>query len=170
MSEPFEQIFQEVQRPRHWYYWAFLVFLVLLIWSMAIFQLLLGEQVGDNPADDWVMLLILIFAGVAFPAFLLSVRLVVEVRADGLFVRFRPLHLHFVNVPLDEVTEIQTITFSPLGDFGGWGIRYGDGGKAYTVNGNRGVRLTYADGHRLLIGSLRPEELEMAIRTIWKNG
>jgi hypothetical protein len=56
-----------------------------------------------------------------------------------------------------------------LGDFGGWGIRYGDQEKAYTMNGKRGVRLTYKDGHGLLIGSLRPEELEIAIRTIWKR-
>jgi hypothetical protein len=169
MNGSVNQIFLEVQRPRHWYYWAFLVFLVLLTWSMAIFQLLLGVPVGNNPAEDWLMILILIFAGVLFPIFLLLARLTVEVRKNGLFVRYSPLHLHFINVSLETVIDAQTVTFSPLGDFGGWGIRYGEGGKAYTMNGNRGIRLTYADGHWLLIGSLRSEELEMAIRTIWKK-
>jgi hypothetical protein len=169
MNDSANRIYLEVQRPRHWYYWTFLVFLLLLTWSMAIFQLLLGVPVGNNPAEDWLMVLILIFAGVLFPVFLSLVRLTVEVREHGLFVRYSPLHLHFMNINLETVIDTQTVTFSPLGDFGGWGIRYGGGGKAYTMNGNRGVRLTYADGHWLLIGSLRPEELEMAIRTIWKK-
>ena len=169
MSEPHDPIFREAQRPRHWYFWAFLVYLILMIWSMAVYQLLLGIPVGNNPASDWELTVILILAGVIFPAFLLLTKLEVEVRADGLFVRFLPLHLRFRNIPLDEVIDVQSVTFSPLGDFGGWGIRYGDQGKAYTINGKRGVRLTYKDGHGLLIGSLLPEELEMAIRTIWKK-
>jgi hypothetical protein len=169
MSDPPGTIFREAQRPRHWYFWAFLLFLILLIWSMAIFQLLLGVPLGDNPAEDWEMALIFILAGVIFPAFLLLVKLEVEVRVEGLFVRFRPIHLRFVSIPLDKVVVVQTAAFSPLGDFGGWGIRYSDGMKAYTINGKRGVRLTYDDGDGLLIGSLRPEELKMAIRTIWKR-
>jgi hypothetical protein len=165
-----EIIFREVQRPRHWYYWAFLAFLILVTWSMAILQLLLGITVGSNPASDLEMVIILVLAGVAFPAFLLSVELVVEVRADGLFVRFRPFHFRFINIPLDEVIDVQTVTYSPLGDFGGWGIRYGKDAKAYTINGNRGIRLFRMDGHDLVIGSQRPEEMEMAIRRIRRGG
>ena len=146
-----------------------MVFLITLIWSMTVAQLLLGIPVGNNPAGDWEMAIIFVLAGVVFPAFLLLTRLMVEVRGDGLFVRFRPFHLRFVNIPLDRVIDIRTVTFSPLGDFGGWGIRFGDGAKAYTMNGNRGVRLTYEDGDGLVIGSLRPEELELAIRAIWRK-
>jgi hypothetical protein len=169
MSGTTDLIFQEAQRPRHWYYWAFFIFLIVLIWSMAISQLLLGMPLGDNPADDWVMVVILVLAGILFPAFLLLIKLTVQVRTEGLFVHFRPMHLRFKRIPLDEVVDVRTVTYSPLGDFGGWGIRYGDGAKAYTVNGNRGVRLKFSDGDGLLIGSMRPEELEMAIRTIWRQ-
>jgi hypothetical protein len=109
------------------------------------------------------MVVILVLAWILFPAFLLLIKLTVQVRTEGLFVHFRPMHLRFKRIPLDEVVDVQTITYSPLGDFGGWGIRYGDGTKAYIVNGNRGVRLTFSGGDGLLIGSMRPEELEMAI-------
>jgi hypothetical protein len=169
MSGPSDPIFREAQRPRQWYFWAFLVFLILMMWSMAIYQLFLGIPVGNNPASDGELTVIFILAGVIFPVFLLSTKLEVEVRKGGLFVRFLPLHMRFRNIPLGEVIDVRSVTFSPLGDFGGWGIRYGDHEKAYTINGKRAVRLTYEDGHGLLIGSLRPEELEMAIRTIWKR-
>jgi hypothetical protein len=54
-------------------------------------------------------------------------------------------------------------TYRPIRDYGGWGIRYGRGGKAYNVSGNRGVMLELSDGQKLLIGSQRPEELANAI-------
>jgi len=161
-------IFREAQRPRHWYFWVFLVFLILLTWAMAIFQLLLGVPVGNNPASDLEMVVIFILAGIAFPIFLLMTELAVEVRAEGLYVRFRPFHLRFVQIRLDDVVDVRIVDFSPFADFGGWGIRYGNNAKAYTINGNRGVRLSYIDGHDLIIGSVRPQELESAIRSIWR--
>lgn len=42
---------------------------------------------------------------------------------------------------------------------GGWGIRLAPGGRAGNARGDRGVLLTLGDGHALLIGSQRPEEL-----------
>ncbi|NVL91956.1 MAG: hypothetical protein HWN71_02845 [Desulfobacterales bacterium] len=55
------------------------------------------------------------------------------------------------------------MTYNPLKDYGGWGIRYGRGGRAYNVSGNRGVYLELSNGKSLLIGSLQPEELARAI-------
>ena len=55
-----------------------------------------------------------------------------------------------------------------MGEYGGWGIRYGATGKAFNVQGNQGVKLTLKSGQTLLIGSLRPAELEKAISTALK--
>jgi hypothetical protein len=48
--------------------------------------------------------------------------------------------------------------------YGGRGIRRGRHGWAYTVSGNRGVKLILAGGEQFLIGSQRPEELAAAIQ------
>ena len=55
--------------------------------------------------------------------------------------------------------------YSPIGEFGGWGIKYGFGGagKVYNVSGNQGLQLVYHDGSKLLIGSKRPEEIQKII-------
>ena len=42
-------------------------------------------------------------------------------------------------------------------------------GRAYNVSGREGVRLDFADGKHLLIGSQRAEELAAAIQTWWKE-
>jgi hypothetical protein len=53
-------------------------------------------------------------------------------------------------------------TYSPLGEYGGWGIKYGLGGagKVYNVRGNQGLQLVFKDGSRLLIGTQKPLELQ----------
>jgi hypothetical protein len=54
---------------------------------------------------------------------------------------------------------MELMEFSPLKDFGGYGIRYGQGITAYYLSGRRGVKITASDGKRYLIGSNHPERL-----------
>ncbi len=103
---------------------------------------------------------------VALLLFLYSPKLVIEVRADGLYVRFFPLHLSFRRIPLANVTRCEAVTYRPVRDYGGWGIKGGRGCRAYTASGNRGVRIDYADGSHLLIGSQRPDELAQAVHRL----
>ena len=88
-------------------------------------------------------------------------RLVVRVEPEALEVRFTP----FVRrrVPLGEISSWQVVTYRPVRDYGGWGIRWRPGGWAYTVSGDRGVRVRLKDGREILVGSRRPEELADAI-------
>jgi len=99
----------------------------------------------------------------AVGALLYVARLTVEVRDDALLVQFYPLHRSPRRFAPSSVTDVEAVTYRPLREYGGWGIRWGMGGKAYSVSGNRGVRLTRAGGRTLLLGSQRPEELERAL-------
>jgi hypothetical protein len=80
-----------------------------------------------------------------------------------LYICFFPFHLSFKKMPFIQIKKYEARTYSPLGEYGGWGIRYGFEGKAYNVSGNRGVQLELVNGKRLLIGSQSPEELVKAI-------
>jgi hypothetical protein len=55
-------------------------------------------------------------------------------------------------------------TYSPVLEFGGWGIRVGGGGMAYNVSGNEGVQLVLKSGRRVLIGTRQPDVLMSALR------
>jgi hypothetical protein len=57
------------------------------------------------------------------------------------------------------IAGIELTEFSPLKDFGGYGIRFGKGITAYYLNGHRGVKISTADGKKYLIGSDHPERL-----------
>jgi len=158
--------FLEVQRYRQWWLLVLLAGIFLPSAWAVIQQVILGVPWGNNPASDGWVLLIAGVSGLGLPLFILSLNLRTEVRPDGVYVRFWPLHLGWVHIPSDQIAECTAQTYRPLRDYGGWGIRWGPKGKAYNVSGNRGVLLVYGKGRRLLIGSQRPEELQQAIATI----
>ena len=68
--------------------------------------------------------------------------------------------------PLESIHSSRVITFRPLRDSGGWGIRFGrignESGWFYTARGSRGVALETDKGLRI-IGSQEPEKLERAL-------
>lgn len=66
-------------------------------------------------------------------------------------------------IPLAEIARAEAVTYSPLADYGGWGIRWGRNGAAVNARGCRGVLLTLRCGKRLLIGSQRPDALAAAL-------
>jgi len=90
-----------------------------------------------------------------------SLKLITEVRNDGLYIRFFPLSHRII--PFENIKYCEVRTYRPIKEYGGWGIRYGRKGKAYNVSGNRGVQLKLSEGKPLLIGSQKPEELARTI-------
>ncbi len=66
-------------------------------------------------------------------------------------------------IRLADITAAEAVTYSPLVEYGGWGIKGLPGNSAINARGNRGVRLTLRDGRRILIGSQRPDELAAAL-------
>jgi hypothetical protein len=110
-----------------------------------------------------VLAALAIVLGGGTAVFMLVLKLTVRVHPAGVHVRFFP----FVDrdISLREIASWESCTYSPLADYGGWGVRYSWKGTAYNVSGNRGVQFELTNGKRLLIGSQRPDELADAIRS-----
>ncbi|HEX8439749.1 hypothetical protein [Archangium sp.] len=156
-------LYEETQRFRQPWIW------VLLVCSMLIPLLSIGMQlVVERDAE-----LAGVFAGVLvlglLPLALFAyMKLVVRVEGGSLSIRFVPfLRKHY---PLQDVSRWEVCDFRPLSDYGGWGIRRGRGGWAYTVSGNRGVQLEFRDGRKLLVGSQHPEKLIAALEQARSRG
>jgi len=155
--------YREVQRFRQPWLWLLIAAVSgVSIWSF-VQQIIMDKPFGQNPAPDVGVVIIAVIFGLAFPSLFYAINLTTEVRSDGLYVRFFPFHLKFRRIAAESLTRYEVQTYRPIRDYGGWGIRYGRGGKAYNVSGNCGVMLELSDGGRLLIGSQKPEELANAI-------
>ncbi|MCP4220863.1 MAG: hypothetical protein GY765_39915 [bacterium] len=167
MSDGIGLIFSEVQQFRQPLLW--IVFCAICTTTILVGGLVLRKYSRSQKRNKIVALscimpvILILFLGI----FLFITKLEVEVRRTGIGVRFFPLQLSFNEIPLDNIAEYRLLSFSPISDYGGWGIRYGGKGKAYIVSGSRGVLFKFKDGGKdLCIGSGKPEELIAAIDTL----
>jgi hypothetical protein len=157
-------VYREVQRFRQPVLWIFLAGISLLMWYMLVQQIVLGIPFGNNPAPDWMLILLVAAFGVGFPAFFAAFALEVLVTKEALRFRFYPARLAYRTVPLSEIASAHAETYHPLREFGGWGWRFGLRAVAYTISGNRGVRVTLKNGKVFLLGSQHADELERALQ------
>jgi len=133
-------------------------------------QLVFGHSFGNRPMSDPALAIVgplMILLGFGLPLLFHKMRLLTEVRNDGVHINFFPLSR--LTVLFESIVACEIRTYKPIQEYGGWGVRYGRAGKAYNVSGNRGVQLKLSNGKGLLIGSQRPEELAQAIQAGMKR-
>jgi hypothetical protein len=161
--------FREVQQFRRTWLWTLILLIGLPVIGLfgygMVQQFIFGRPWGDEPLSNPGLLVtglfvILLMSSLIFLFY--RMELITEVRADGLYLRFWP----FVNqqIPFNTIKACYARVYSPIKEYGGWGIRFGWRGKAYNVSGNRGVQLEFFKGRSLLIGSQQPEGLVAAIQ------
>ena len=156
------EYFREEQRFTQYWIRLPVILLAVLLWYGFIRQILLGKPWGTKPAPDPVLITFWILFGIILPYIFLSLKMITEVGSDNIRIRF------FISktIRLTDLKSFKIITYRPLREYGGWGIRYGGKkGWAYNVSGNRGVLLELKNFSRILIGSQKPEELYQAIET-----
>ena len=136
--------------------------------AFALVQAAQGVRSGDPSTLDGLLV-----GGVAFGLVLTFVwwlRLDTRVDEEGLLVRFAPLHRRGRWIPWAEVERAWIRTYRPIREFGGWGIRFGRGGRAYTVRGTTGLQLILRDGSRILVGTNRPSPLRVVLSGLTGRG
>jgi hypothetical protein len=97
---------------------------VFFLWAL-FEQIVMNSPVGNNPVNDFVLIILALIFGIGFPLFMYTISLDTQVRESGVFIRFWPFHRKWVMFGFDSIQKAEAITYSPLRDYGGWGIRYG---------------------------------------------
>lgn len=167
MPDDYEH-FHEAQYLRAWWYILLALFPTgLVIWG-AVQQLYMGIPWGNNPGPDGLMWFLLVVFGILFPLFLLTIHMDTTVTST-LNVRFFPFMRKPKRIGRNEIVAYSVVHYSPITEYGGWGIKGTSDRRAYNVSGNRGVRVAFADGRTVLIGSQRPEQLYTAITAMIKT-
>jgi hypothetical protein len=153
--------FREDQRFTQWWLWALLIVLGVGLSLPWFLQTLFAVPLGNVPAPSGLLLLLAVF-GVGLPVLFAYLRLRVTVFDDRLELNFRPIRRRTIR--LADIARVEAVTYSPLLDYGGWGIKVGRKGWCYNTSGNHGVEVHLVDGRVVMVGSQRAEELESALR------
>jgi hypothetical protein len=134
--------FRETQRMRQPWIWV-------LIALTSVPALVFGSVVG--------LLIILLVA-----AFLYSIQLITEVRTDGIYIRFAPIHRSFRRLPFDQIKQIERTEFGLL-TYGGIGIRWTPDTLAYMTARGSGIKIDRKNAKSVVIGS---QETSALLKTI----
>ena len=73
--------------------------------------------------------------------------------------KYFPLHRKWRSIDRTEVANISFLKYSALGDYGGWGVRYGSKRWAYNVSGNYGIFVEFKSGKTVMLGTVKYKEL-----------
>ncbi len=91
-------------------------------------------------------------------ALLSSLKLITRIDSVGIHYRMVPFHFKVQTIPWEDVDQVHVRQYSPIVEYGGWGMRYGRSGKAFNVRGNYGIQIVKKGGKKLLLGTQRPDD------------
>lgn len=128
---------------------------------LAIWQVALGHKWGRHPMSNSSIVFWTIFVWAIYIR-LITVKLVTELRPGELRVSMRGLW-RSNRISLSGVKSAKVVTFDPIREWGGYGLRFSSRGRAFIAAGNHGVELEMATGGIVLVGSARPTELARAL-------
>jgi len=144
----------------------------MVICIYALFQQTVrGIQVGDSPAPNGVLIVILVFLFVMLWGYF-SLKLEVWIDQEGIHYRFFPLIFKNKLISTVEIQRFEIRKYKPILEYGGWGVRRGFGRKwqrAYNVSGNIGLQLYLTNGKKVLFGTQKPQAIVHAMNEIIKQ-
>lgn len=159
-KEP-EIFYTETQQFRQWWVWMILVGQnALFFWGICK-QLILRQPFGEFPMSNPVLIFITCLSLLLTFLFLV-LRLDMCIKSDGIYVRFFPFHRSYRFYPWNSLTKVYIRQYSPVAEYGGWGVRSGlsGKGKAYNVYGDKVLQIEFTDRKKLLIGTNKPYKME----------
>ncbi len=89
-----------------------------------------------------------------------------EITEDYIRVRWFPLQRKPRVILWTEVKKAELRNYSPLTEYGGWGLKGSRKNRAYNVTGDRGLQLELNDGTKVLIGTRKSETLEALLHEL----
>lgn len=162
-----EILFCEKQHFRQWWLWLILLGVNGFFFFGILKQVVGGQPFGDKPMSN-TGLLISTSLSILLTMMFISFRLETNIRKDGIYVRFFPFQMKFRCYRWNTLTKSFVRQYSPIAEYGGWGLRFGlfGKGKAFNVSGNKGLQLEFTNHKKLLIGTNKPNELTEALNKI----
>jgi len=127
---------------------------------------LIEVSAGDFVFPSIVAISAISFAiGLALPILLLAIKLRIQVRKDGIYLKIIPFQFSYRRIPFDDLVNCERYEYSQK-DVNGLGLRNTIAGSAYALGGKRGIKLEFANRKKLFVESRRPEKIIDVIKTI----
>lgn len=102
--------------------------------------------------------------GLALPILLLVIKLKIQIREDGIYLKIIPFQLSYRKIPWNDLVTYRSYEQTQK-EVNRLNIRYTISGKSYGLGGRRGIQLDLANGESVFIESRKPEKIMEIIKT-----
>lgn len=162
--------FTETQKFNKWWHYLIVVVplvLLIIVMSLVQFDIVTSKDGTKAPALFFGTIIITSSCFIWFSI----LKLKTEINSEGIFVIFFGIPFCKRAIKWEDLQSVSIITYSPLSDYGGWGVRYGISGNGwcYNVSGKIGIKIIYKNGKPFLIGTQKPEDAEEIIHLYFKK-
>ena len=149
------RIFKETQAFRQW--WLLLILSgAFIVIGLALFKNSSGFQ---NNTWKYLGLIPVLIIAVMF----WKLRLHTRIGPDGIKAYFEPFGIFKRSYNWNDISRCYVRKYSPITEYGGWGVRGTKKAKAYNVSGNMGIQIITKNDERFLIGTRKPDEARKVI-------
>ncbi len=109
-------IFVETQQFRQRWLWILIIGVSVLLIGVSSTMMLTMRAFPMTLAAALVAVPVALMLG-----FFVSAKLTVRVDVDGVHIRLFPLHR--LTIPHRRIVHVEVMTYQPIGEFGGWGMK-----------------------------------------------
>lgn len=137
-----------------------------IIIGVLITGLVIDILIRKGRPDVFALILLLTLAGFFLIAFLTTIKMVTQIKTDGIYISFSPFQPWFVKYSWEKVQKIYLREYDAVKEYFGWGIKIGPMGKAYIFSGNIGIQIVLTDDTQILISTQQPDEVEKVLNSL----
>jgi hypothetical protein len=139
---------------------------IKVLFGIVFIALIVSLILQKGKMTDYNRLLIIILPLLLVANFILASKLIMQIRTDGIYVRFPPWQSKFSIYNWTDVAEIFVRDYGTMREFMGWGIRYAPGKMGYIVAGNSCIEIVFKNGNKVLITTQKANEINDVLRRI----
>ena len=163
--------FSETQRfDKWWHYMLAGLPAAIVIVSFLFLQFDIMSTKNNQKASLLASIIPILLSVLAFIWFR-YIKLNTTIDETGISVQFKGIPFCKKKIAWSEIQSLTITEYSPLSDYGGWGVRYSIAGKGwcYNVSGKIGISIMQSNGNPFLIGTQKPEEAQQIINHYFKK-
>jgi hypothetical protein len=175
MQKVFFKEEQKFSNPVLWIFTAIAFTIAVTQEVIAIFKqtnLTQPVEKGDESLNSMILsLLIIVVIFIAVMILFGKMKLVIEVRSDGIFYRYLPFIRRMRSFHRNEISSFEVRSYRPIKEFRGHGIKRSrrGTGRSFTVKGKIGLQLNLTNGKKVLLGTQRGDALKRAMQRMMKE-
>jgi hypothetical protein len=158
------RVFNEVQTYRG----TWIMYLILLFELPTLVLLLVFFFRAEDKSEMGTALIVVVSTLLLVFLFILNMKLETRIDDNGVSFRYFPFIRSWRKIEKDRILSIRVINYSPITDYGGWGLKGNKTAKAYSILGDEGLLISTGEEKKIMIGTSKAKELRVFLEN-WKE-